>query len=339
MEKNDPKVTNITNDPEAKASVYLVDPNPPGREIVPPEDLFTYVNLKAIRRNRSAIETNGNAGNVSLSQSETTEGEINFIATEIPYAPNGKSNGDGGKTYATTSWSDIGGIKNNSNGILEGFGINSIDITYGASLVPQVDMSFTDLRGASLFDVTDSENRQSPYSLFFEMPYPIFKLSVKGYYGKAVTYCLHMINWSSDFDGSTGNFNIKAKFVGFQQAFMADMVLGNIIGVANTDDGAKKLANITITDVDDGTERETPKLDDFINGVAKLPIKVESLKQSSKDFDELKVMNSKLAKLKKIRSFIGSPIPKNPNDKKENSLRAVISANLSNASIVALVIY
>ena len=36
--------------------------------------------------------------------------------------------------------------------------------------------------------------------------YPVFKLSVKGYYGQMVDYCLHMLNWTTTFDSTTGNF-------------------------------------------------------------------------------------------------------------------------------------
>jgi hypothetical protein len=122
------------------------------------------------------------------------------------------------KSYATTEWTQIGGLNNSSTrsaGVLEGFGIKSIDIKYNASLVPVVDITFTDVRGGALFDVIEDNDRLSPYSIFFKMPYPVFRLSVKGYFGQKVDYCLHMVNWTSQFDGSTGNFDISANFLGF----------------------------------------------------------------------------------------------------------------------------
>ena len=172
----------------------------------------------------------------------------NFVGAAMPKQP--KENGSADKTqktYATTDWTEIGGFKRSdtrSSGILEGFGIKNIDIKYNASLVPVVDVTFTDVRGSALFDVIESDDRKTPYSLFFKMPYPVFKLSVKGYYGQKVDYCLHMVNWTSNFDGSTGNFDISANFLGFQQAFLNDMVIGNVIGTVNTPIGRKNLDDI-----------------------------------------------------------------------------------------------
>ena len=76
------------------------------------------------------------------------------------------------------------------------------------------------------------------------MPYPVFNLSVKGYFGQSIDYCLHMVNWSSKFDGTTGNFDISANFLGFQQAFLNDMNIGNIIGTVNTQRGFDNLEEI-----------------------------------------------------------------------------------------------
>ena len=187
---------------EDKGHLLLVDPNPPGRETPPLEDLFIYVKLKAIPRSRSVIFNDSGKGPSIESDDDPNGNEANFIATKIDYNSDG-SVANNGVSYATTDYTDIGGLsldEQNYGGIVEGFGIKSINITYNSSLVPQVDITFTDLRGASLFDIIDADNRKSPYSLFFKMPYPVFNLTVKGYYGKPVTYCLHMLKWSSEFN-------------------------------------------------------------------------------------------------------------------------------------------
>ena len=226
MEKNVKEVGNL----------FVVDPNPPGGsglEQIPPEDLFIYVKFTATPRSRQIFDGHDSKGNSKISPSGVAD-EVNFIATEIKYTndgqieiPDGQDNVD---SYATTNWTGIGGLgTSSSGGMLEGFGIKSIDIKYNASLVPVVDITFTDVRGSGLFDVIKDNDRLSPYSLFFKMPYPIFKLSVKGYFGQTVEYCLHMVNWTSNFDGSTGNFDISANFIGFQQAFLNDMNIGILI--------------------------------------------------------------------------------------------------------------
>lgn len=302
-------------------NVYLVDPNPPGMEAHNTEDLFIYVKLSAFDRNRS--NTSG------------TSGEINFIATQVNYNSKGEiiKNSEGKQqTYATTDYTRIGGVTPaDGRGILEGFGINSIDIKYNASLVPQVDISFTDVRGSSLFDVISEDNKKSPYSVFFKMPYPVFQLSVKGYYGKTVDYCLHMLNWTSDFDGGTGNFNINANFVGFQQAFLADMLIGNIIGTINTPEGFAKLNGIFNEELSEnpqlapiGSDGELNdekldirKLDDFFIQISKLQIEFEDIKSRDSGVEELKVLNEQINKLKGINTFIGVPLLKSK-DKNEN---------------------
>ena len=301
---NEATIKTTSADKSGKASLFLVDPNPPGRDVVPNEDLFMYVKLQATKKNRSVLEVDGSSSGAEIFNTSDSDGVINFIATSVD---KGSTEQTITNSYATTDWTNMGGVKDGSSGILEGFGINSINISFGAALVPKVDITFTDLRGSSLFNVIDSENRQSPYSVFFSLPYPVFKLTVKGYYGKAVTYCLHMVKSNFDFDGSTGNFQIKANFVGFQQAFLADMVLGNIVGVVNTRAGADALSKLTIKD-SNGVEKPTPKIDEFINEISNLKGLTESLKEDSDTFQTLKILNTELSKLKRLLSFFGKPI-------------------------------
>jgi hypothetical protein len=157
------------------------------------------------------------------------------------------------------------------------------------------------------------------------MPYPVFRLSVKGYFGQKVDYCLHMVNWTSNFDGSTGNFDISANFLGFQQAFLNDMVIGNIIGVVNTKQGFANLNRIfderikqstggfsaTVNNSDGLNIR---KIDDFMTKIAKLQVESEVIKTDSNSFQFLKDLNGKLNLLKTIKGFIGPPISKEPNN-------------------------
>jgi len=316
--------------------LFIVDPNPPGArglEQIPPEDLFIYVKFTATPRSRLSFEnqTNDIDGGVT--------DEINFISSEIRYSPDGKLDPKTQETFATTNWTGIGG-ESSSGGVLEGFGIKSIDIKYNASLVPVVDITFTDIRGAGLFDTIKDNDRQSPYSIFFKMPYPIFKLSVKGYFGQSVEYCLHMVNWNSNFDGSTGNFDITANFLGFQQAFLNDMNVGNVIANVNTEEGIESLNNLNWTynkgEPDEFTIPEKiRKIDDFFLKISKLQIDSEILKAENPGFDKLKDLNGQLKLLKQIQEFIGTPIDKDSTDstdegylKRKNSPTIVVSSSI-----------
>ncbi len=293
MVSSNPKIDNDNG------FLKVVDPNPPGREVIPVEDLFIYVKLTARSKNRCGPDGD--------------ETEVNFIATKLD------SSSEDNISYATTDYTEIGGLSvdQNKQGTLEGFGIKSIDITYNASLVPEVNITFIDLRGASLFDVIDKDNRESPYSVFFRLPYPVFELTIKGYYGQPVTYCLHMLDWKSQFNGSDANFEITAKFVGFQSAFLTDIKLQHVLGVIDgTDEGAEKLKNIPLDE--NGTT--TPKLSDFLNDISKIDIDIASLQSNNKGFDDLKKLNSIKNILGSLRSYVGSPIPmenKNVNDEKD----------------------
>jgi hypothetical protein len=329
-----------------KGSVFVVDPNPPGMDIIPPEDMFIYVKFSAFPRSRTTYGGNTLEGSPLVFDSGI-DGEVHFISTKISYK-DGKLDPPLQQTYATTDWTNIGGFKDEdsrSAGILEGFGIKSIDIKYNASLVPVVDITFTDVRGSGLFDVVKNNDRKSPYSIFFKMPYPVFRLSVKGYFGQKVDYCLHMVNWTSNFDGSTGNFDISANFLGFQQAFLNDMVIGNIIGVVNTEEGLNNLNDIYDTRQSNvGLEGDLNirKLDEFFTKIARLQVDSEIIKTDLDSFELLKDLNGKMSLLKTIRSFIGTSLPKEvksnssgtPNDEnedtpyiqKENSINTIFTS-------------
>ena len=82
------------------------------------------------------------------------------------------------------------------------FGIESINIVVkGPNNIPQVSINFLDVRGKTLFDSPDN----SPYKAFFHQPWPIFYLTVKGFYGKAIRYRLHLTKFTSKYNGSNGN--------------------------------------------------------------------------------------------------------------------------------------
>ena len=304
-----------SNKPNAqdRGKVIVIDPNKGGPPIQ--EDLFIYVKLKAYTKSRSVIiNESGRDGSSVESDDDPNGTEVNFIATKLD------ENSPDKISYATTDYTEIGGLnlENNKSGTLEGFGINSINITYNSSLIPQVDISFTDLRGSSLFDVIDKDNRKSPYSLFFKMPYPTFQLTVKGYYGRPVTYCLHMLKWSSSFNSDSGNFDITAKFVGYQGAFLSDIKIQNIIGVTNTDSGKEKLKNLKVTSKN-GESIGTPKLSDFLNEIARLEVDLAEIKASSKGTEELKKLTTSKLLINNILTLVGSPIKQDGTNKGNDS--------------------
>lgn len=191
------------------------------------ENLVMYVNLEADLIPRTSLV----AKDQGTTLTSIARGELNFLKNQT---------GDGN---FDTSWTDsfLGKPQlNTANDIKteitddfflsdpsgQTFGIDGVNIIVkGANFTPQVTINFVDVRGKTLFE--SSEN--SPYRAFFHLPWPIFYLTVKGFYGKAIRYRLHMTKFSSKFNEGNGNFEVTTTFVGTTFAFMNDIPLSAII--------------------------------------------------------------------------------------------------------------
>lgn len=213
---------------------HLVDPNnfnnqratglfgDPNYNIsVPNEDLSIMVELVTQTKDRTILNTKNNRNTVI----STKNGNMN-----VSFIDGSKNNSTGGKNFLTTSYTDM---FTEMKDVDEAFGITSIDIDFNSSYAPMVNINFIDIKGAGLFQM----GAQSQYSVLFRLPYPIFELTVKGFYGKPVKYCLHMLKCNTKFNSSSGNFEISAQFVGYSYAMLSDMLLGYIKAAALTPTG------------------------------------------------------------------------------------------------------
>ena len=173
-----------------------------GAVTTPPEDLVTYVDLEVFLPGRSTIVDD-------IARQTQKRENIGFVVPKnLPKENYGQLG---------TSWTNIGGLqgfqKNNDGkytvdgsgnfqkegDFTETFGIQDIQIKLNASFEPQVFITFVDIRGASLME----PGLNSPYSAFFHMPYPLFTLTVKGFYGRGISYKLHLMKFNSRFDNDT----------------------------------------------------------------------------------------------------------------------------------------
>ena len=105
-------------------------------------------------------------------------------------------------------------------------GITSIKVDIsggkaGGMYVPTVDIELIDVQGRTLFE----QGEQSLYSVFFNLPYPIFYLTLKGYYGKAIRYSLNLISFNATFDQELGNFKISLRLLGKNSGLLSDTLL------------------------------------------------------------------------------------------------------------------
>lgn len=145
-------------------------------------------------------------------------------------------------TEANNNFDIVGG--DNVYKDLETLGITEINIDFNSSNVPIVQLTMVDIRGR-LFQ----QGNQSPFAVFFELPYPIFKLTVRGFLGKAVTYELHLVKFNSSFNSTYGGFEIKCEFIGYNYAFLSDMLIGYLRGVGYTKIGAELLKESSVDGV------------------------------------------------------------------------------------------
>ena len=53
---------------------------------------------------------------------------------------------------------------------------DNISVTLNRAFTPIVNITFTDVRGQTLFE----QGANSPYAAFFQLPYPLFKLKCNG---------------------------------------------------------------------------------------------------------------------------------------------------------------
>ena len=79
------------------------------------------------------------------------------------------------------------------NGLL---GIQSISIKTNTAFTPRITVRLVDIKGKALFEGADN----SPYAAFFNLPYPTFYLTIKGYYGKAIRLPLMLQSFNSRFN-------------------------------------------------------------------------------------------------------------------------------------------
>ena len=101
-------------------------------------------------------------------------------------------------------------------------GIKSVNVDIKFNGIPEVTMSLVDVQGRSLFETGGN----SPYSVFLYYPYPLFKLTLKGYYGKAIQYELMLLTFNATFEASTGNYIVDLKFIARTSAILEDVRMG-----------------------------------------------------------------------------------------------------------------
>lgn len=194
----------------------------------------------------------------------------------------------------STSYSDITLLEITNGGHKESIGIETINIKYNSWYFPEVNIKFVDVRGNAVFNpyekTNDPETKDSarkPFlSCFFMFPYPIFKLTVKGYYGKPVTYRLTVKDVRSQFNASTGNFEINVNFIGYMYSYLTDVPMRMLLisPYINYDDITSELGVFT------GGETKGQVIPSFVDFIRLMSEGVKEMEGN----EELRTVNQKI---------------------------------------------
>ena len=259
---------------EDVSRLLVFEPNPENNEIFSTEDLGIIVELKTTKKSRSVLSLEGGIENTK------GDGPINFIG--------GTKDSNG--THLTTNYTNasVNFNSEDSNRDMETLGIENIQINFDTAYTPKISINFVDIRGNAVFQ----QGTESKYGVFFDLPYPIFELTVKGFYGKPVTYCLHLLKWNSSFNSNTGNFEIKTEFIGYTYAILTDMLLGFMRAVIKTPEGEPFWRKA----VEEYKKADPPivlkSIDQFIADIQNIAIEFDKIK--NEDDNITKINNAKV---------------------------------------------
>ena len=184
--------------------------------------------------NRSEIETRSLAwiSYVNGRQTDTN------VSSQIINA--GPKMGD--ENYLTTYYTEISADKYIENELVEGLGVTSVNIAYESWYTPTITINFVDVHGSSLWgreeaihDKSGNITSDTLLGVFFQQPYPLFRLQVKGFLGHDVTYQLSVSSFKGRYNAQTGNFEATATFIGYSYSLLTDIPIKLLSYVSEMD--------------------------------------------------------------------------------------------------------
>lgn len=158
-----------------------------------------------------------------------------------------------GNRYLSTYYVDISADGYNRGEQIEGLGVSSIQVSFDSYYTPTVVIKFVDVRGSALFGREEAIhtsasgngeiNSSNVFGSFFTIPYPKFRLQIKGFFGKAVTYQLTVSNFKANFNAQTGNVEATVQFVGYTWALLTDIPLQYLVAAPYCNYGGQEYWN------------------------------------------------------------------------------------------------
>ena len=291
----------MVNEGNSSGRVLWYNPNPSNDVPIPNENLNVYVNLYVKTKGKSVI-----VGSQLLNTSDEKEKEIRFFSGTKSNPTDTES-----PSYLTTNYTTLQSYSlNDDDDYSEMLGIESINIDFNTSMAPMIKIKLIDVRGAAIF----AKNGKGKYDFFFQMPYPLFHLELKGYYGYPIEYCLHLIRFNSNFNSQTGNFEIECDFIGYTYALLNDMQMGLLRACEKTTIGKQKFnelkseykGDIEILTIED-TIKKISSINDVTNTVKRDEASVKAINKIDSIISDCGVL------IENIKTFINDVSSSFPN--------------------------
>lgn len=238
----------------------------------------------------------------------------------------------GDTSFLTTYYTDITFDNVKKKNIVEGLGVESVTVSFESFYVPTVVIKFVDVRGSSLFGREEAIHKNGEitadnvFGCFMMFPYPKFKLQIKGFYGKPVTYQLTVLNFNGTFNASNGNFEVTVKFIGYKYSLLTDIPLLYLVAAPYCNfEGRKYWADKKTTSewqMDNGSE--PPTLYELINKIdAAMAEDSDVNKISDDDSEELRRCENENTALNKIQSCLNKLV----GELQKNSAASILTDN------------
>ena len=232
--------------PKQQNRICYVEPNDvfeyvDGQPITPPyEDFCISFDLivKTFSRFKSSVTSgvsNGNGSTVykinwTSKANDTTPSWVTFL--------NGSDVGSNTQSLST-NYTDISFNQYFKGEVVEGLGIEQIQVSFESWYCPTVVIKFVDVRGAAIFGREEAIHydgkitADNVFGCFFTFPYPEFKLQIKGFVGQPVTFQLTCSQFKGELNSTNGNFEATATFIGYQYSLLTDIPLEYLIAAPN----------------------------------------------------------------------------------------------------------
>lgn len=292
-------------------NIIVIDPNKVvdgdgnvSERLVNHEELVMYASLEAKVLPRSKLVVGSNfqdevqnirVGELSDDKSRT----INFMGPQ----PQKDEKGDPKDLFLNTNWTDSLTFGVNRDGEVDSqlLGITSIAIKVNTSYAALVNIEMEDVQGRVLFE----QGENSPYSAFFQLPYPLFTLTLKGYYGKAIRYELMLKDFNAKFDPQSGNYKISTNFISRNYALLSDIPIDALFALPHmyhrtSTIGSEKTSTLPVSTTENVKTVTSTKGYDMIKNTYSA-YKAKGL--IDENFPEL-TLNQMLMKLQRFENYV-----------------------------------